>query len=465
MSRRTATRPEVRVGGFWLSSIVPQGWGELKHSTRLTGSWQASWAIPNTKTWRHPALVYGARVDIMLGPVVIWSGTLEEPDWDAGEFIALGACRDGETAMALDGSGNSSTVPNTVIDAAITRGVLSWTRVGDFGTTAVGDSTAGLVTIQSVLDAWAQKNNSRWVVNEQRQLIIVPVDETTPKWFIVPGSGVLGSTSQERADRVFVRYIDSTTGSRATASYPAATPAGGDERPKDLTDRGAMTSTQAVAEATAIWNELAGRNGFTNGWTLTSGQVTTTGGTTADGALVKAGDTVAALGLPDARGISHNTLVVLGDTDYDWEDDELSANPSGLAARDTDSVLEQVGNLAVDAMAAATNDHDGDAGWIALTSSIPGTIFAAYRVRGKECSVRLRATSVSFNAATDYAVVAAGGIPSAARPGDSGSWSGAVVGGVAGAIAVATDGSVIVRQDTGATRTGALGALFTYPIG
>lgn len=359
MSRRTATRPEVRVGGFWLSSIVPQGWGELKHSTRTNGGWQASWAIPNTKTWRHPALVYGARVEICLGPVVIWSGTLEEPDWDAGEFIALGACRDGETAMALDGSGNSSTVPNTVIDAAITRGVLSWTRVGDFGTTAVGDSTAGLVTIQSVLDAWAQKNGSRWVVNEQRQLIISPVSESTPKWFIVPGSGVLGSASEERADRVFVRYIDSTTGARATASYPASTPAGGIEKPKDLTDRGAMSSTQALAEATAIWNELAGRNGFTNGWTLTNGQITTVGGGTADGALVKAGDTVAALGLPDARGIAHNTLVVLGDTDYDWEDDELQANPTGIAARDTESVLEQVGNLAVDAMAAASGSNGG----------------------------------------------------------------------------------------------------------
>lgn len=355
MSRRTATRPEVRVGGFWLSSIVPQGWGELKHSTRLNGSWQASWAIPNTRTWRHPALVYGARVEICLGPIVIWSGTLEEPDWDGGEFIALGACRDGETAMALDGSGNSSTVPNTVIDAAIARGVLSWSRVGDFGTTAVGDANSGLVTIQSVLDAWAQKNNSRWVVNERRELVIIPLDETTPKWLIVPGSGVLGNASEERADRVFVRYIDSATGARATASYPASTPAGGIEKPKDLTDRGAMSSTQALAEATAIWNELAGRNGFTNGWTLTSGQVTTVGGATADLALIKAGDTVAALGLPDARGIAHNTLVVLGDTDYDWEDDELQANPNGLAARDTDSVLEQVGNLAVDAMAAANS--------------------------------------------------------------------------------------------------------------
>lgn len=83
MSRRTATRPEVRVGGFWLSSIAPQGWGQLEHSTRTNGSWQASWTIPIVRTWRHPALVYGAKVEVFLGPICIWSGTLEEPNWDS----------------------------------------------------------------------------------------------------------------------------------------------------------------------------------------------------------------------------------------------------------------------------------------------------------------------------------------------------------------------------------------------
>ena len=39
MSRRTVTRPEIRVGGFWLSSIVPQGWGRLRHATRRCTSW------------------------------------------------------------------------------------------------------------------------------------------------------------------------------------------------------------------------------------------------------------------------------------------------------------------------------------------------------------------------------------------------------------------------------------------
>lgn len=361
MSRRTATRPEVRVGGFWLSSIAPQGWGQLEHSTRTNGSWQASWTIPIVRTWRHPALVYGAKVEVFLGPICIWSGTLEEPNWDSGEFIALGASRDGEDAVAIDGSGNSSTNPNAVIDAAIARGVLSWTRVGDFGTTSVGQSNdgGGLVTIRSVLDAWAQENASRWVVNESRQLIAAPVDETRPTWHAMPGSGVLGSAAEERVDRVFVRYLDPTTGRRATASYPATTPASGIERPVDITDRGAKTPAQAASIAQDIWSDLQGRSGWTNGITLARGQATTPGGTEVDLALVRAGDTLRLLGVPDVRGVAQNTDVVIGDTDYNWEDDELQANPVGLAARDDTSVLEQVGNLAVDAAARAGGSGSG----------------------------------------------------------------------------------------------------------
>lgn len=354
MTRRTVSRPQVRVGGTWLTSIAPRGWGELEHSTRTNGAWEASWSIPIVGNWRHPALVRGARVEIYLGPIVVWSGTLEEPDWDAGTFVATGASRDSENALALDGSGNSSTAPNTVIDAAIARGVLPWTRVGDFGTAAVGDSNGGLVTITSVLDAWAQENNSRWYVNEQRQLVISPVTEATFDWLIVPGSGVMGSASDDRADRIAVRYISTTTGMRATAFYPASTPAGGVESPMDVTDRGGITPAVAATIAQAEWEKLQGRSGWTNGLTLTRGQVTTKGGTDADLAFIKAGQTMRLLGVPDARGLSQNTDVVIGDTSYDWTDDQVQLNPVGLAARDDESSLEYVGNLAATALVKST---------------------------------------------------------------------------------------------------------------
>lgn len=385
MTRRADTRPDILLGGrFWLSEIVPEesGWGSLKHSTRLNGSWQLSWSIPIVRDWRHPALVYGTSVDLYFGPACLWSGSLPEPNWDAGDFIALGACRQAENATAFDGSGNASTVPNTVIDAAIARGVLSWTRVGNFGTTSVGnpDNVGELVTVKSVLDAWAQANNSNWMVDEQRRLIIAPVDETTPDWYVVPGSGVLGSADDQRVDRVFARYIDSTTGLRTTASYPTVTPAGGIEGPIDITDRGAMTNAAATTIAQAEWSKLQGRSGWTNGLTLIGGQVTTPGDIDADLAFVRAGDTARLLGVLDVRGLAQNTDIVIGDTEYDWTDDECQVNPVGLSARDEESVLEQAKTLATDAMSMAgrstENFQKGKVGIAAQTIAAGGAATA-----------------------------------------------------------------------------------------
>ncbi|WP_436702468.1 hypothetical protein [Nocardioides sp. BYT-33-1] len=298
-------------------------------------------------------------MEIMYGPIVVWSGTLEEPDWDQGSFVASGASRDAETAMALDGAGASSTEPNTIIDAAIVRGVLSWTRVGNFGTTPIGDANGGLVTIRSVLDAWAQKNGSRWKVNRRRELVIEPID-ISPRWFIVPGAGFLGAASQDRVDRVFARFINSATGRRDTVSYPATTPSGGIESAVDLiAGRGAMTSAAALAEATNIWNQRQGLSSFTNGATVAHGQVAAKGGDAAELALIEAGESACMLGSPDPRGIARNTTFAIGETEYDWEDDEAQLNPADLAPRDTQGVLESVGNLALDAMAKASTSEGG----------------------------------------------------------------------------------------------------------
>jgi hypothetical protein len=376
MTRRTVTRPEVRVDGVWLTTIAP-AWGGLKTSTRVNGDWQMSFNIATEGKvghWRHPAIRFGARVEVFYGPIIVWAGTLTEPDWDSGEMVALGASRDAENAMSITAGGVATTIPNTAIDAAIARGVVSWTRLDSFGTTAVGvaDDGGGLVTLQSVLDAWAQENNSQWRVDRQRRLVIAPTSEATVDWFITPGSGVMGSADDERVDRVFVRYLASASGTLATASYPSTSPTGGIERPLDITDRGAMTSTKATSIAQAEWAKLQGRSGWTNGLTLTRGQVTTPGGVIADLFMVRAGQTVRLLGVPDPRGLAHNIDVVIGDTDYDATEDTIQINPVGRAARDQESALEQVGNLAVDAMKAATATTAGDT-FLGTESVLVGT--------------------------------------------------------------------------------------------
>lgn len=348
--RRGVTRPEVRVGGFWLSGLVSH-WGGLKHSTRTNGDWQASWSVALRHGQRHPALVRGARVEIYLGSICVWAGVLSEPDWESGEMVALGSSREGEQAPALTSGGKSTTKPNTGIDQGIARGVLTWTRIGDFGSTAVGndDDEGGIYSIRSLLDAWADENLSGWHVGPDRRLVVKVPTETDPAWFVVPGSGELGSADDDRVDRIFVRYQSSTNGRLATTSYPAASVVGGIEQTLDLTDRGRMTSTKATNIAQREWSKLQGRNGWTNGLTLTVGQVTTRGGIPADLALIRAGDAMRLLGVRDDRGLAHNTDVIIGETEYDWDEGSIQLNPVGMAARGETSVLEQVGEIAASA--------------------------------------------------------------------------------------------------------------------
>ncbi|KAB2809269.1 hypothetical protein F9L07_19705 [Pimelobacter simplex] len=349
---RNRFRPELRVGGYLLSGIVR--WDGLKHSGDLNGDVDLSARIIFKNDWRHPALRDKAPVELMRGSACLWAGTLVEPDWDAGTIGAVGASRDADNAMALDALGNASTKPNEVIDAAIARGALSWRRVGDFGNTEVGEPGSGLTTIRSVLDAWATKSGQTWHVDSRRRLIIIPAVETSINWLVTPGSGVLGASGTERVDVVFVRYTNKTTGRRDTASYPAVSPTRPNEEHKEIFDRGPLLPAEAVAIATGLWAENnSGRSGWTNGLKLARGQVTNLGGREADLAFIRAGQGMALRSVPDPRGLSRNTSIVLGDVEFDWEDGTIQANPKGLAAQDEQSALDSVAELASQALAQA----------------------------------------------------------------------------------------------------------------
>lgn len=352
-ARTPITRPEVRVGGWWMSGIAP--WGDLKTSTRLTGDWQASWSMirsPRKHLMRHPALVYGSTVEVMLGPVCVWCGSLTEPDWDSGEVIALGAPREAENAIALNAAGETTTKPDPAIDQAIARGVWNVTRGDDFGNTAIGegdDASSGSPSVARLLDAWAEDaDNGDWYVNRQRVVHAVTRDESEPLWYITPGAGEMGAADDERVDRVFLRFSDSTDGGALhTASYPATTPAGGIERGASVTNRGLITPTFAGKLAEGIWRKMNGHSGWTNGINVNRSQVTTRGGIAANLAFIKAGDAMRLLGVPDPRGLAHNLDVVIGETDYDWSAGTIQLNPVGLAARTFEAVLEETSPGAV----------------------------------------------------------------------------------------------------------------------
>jgi hypothetical protein len=346
-ARRPATGPEVWIDGYPMSGIAT--WGDLHTATRLVGDWQINWTMirsPYKRLQRHPALHSGASVEVRLGPIVVAVGALTEPDWDSGDLVALGAPREAEGALSLTSAGETTTKPNTAIDQAIARGAVDWTRGDSFGTTAIGeaDSTADIKSLARLLDAWADEDgNGQWRVGRDRVLRAVADDETDPAWFITPGSGEMGAADDERVDRMFVRFSDSTdSGNFHTASWPAVTPAGGIERGADITNRGQITPTRAQNIAKGIWSRLQGRNGWTNGMSVNRSQVTTPGGLAANLALIKAGDAMRLLGVPDPRGLDHHIDVVIGDTDYDWSEGTIQLNPVGLAARTFEAVLEDI---------------------------------------------------------------------------------------------------------------------------
>lgn len=341
------TRAEVYINGVPMSSIVP--WGSLHTKTYLKGDDEATWSVinlPNKVLQRHPALVYGASVDIRLGSSPIWCGVLTEPDWDAGELTAVGAPHEAEAAVCFNGSGQTTTKPNTAVDQAITRGALGWTRRDDFGATAVGnadDATTGLTYVDQLLDAWADENNSGWAISARRELVISGAPtESTPRWYITPGSGLLGAADDGRIDRVFVRYVSTATGNPlATASYPATTPQGGREAGVDITKRGPLSPTRATNVAQGMWAKLSGNSGWTNGLTLGRTQVATPGGLPARLEFMRAGDTAQLLGVPDPRSLAHHTDFVIGDTELDHDAGSIQINPTGLAKRSVQDVLTQ----------------------------------------------------------------------------------------------------------------------------
>lgn len=336
--RKRATRYEVWVDGLPLSSICT--YSDLRTSTRLIGDWQASWKVlrhrQRDQLIRHPAFREGAPVEVKLGPIVAWVGTFPEQDFRTGDMIALGAAREAEGALCFTGTGETTTKPNTAIAQAIARGAVNWIRRDDFGNTAVGqgdDASSSFSRLSELLDARCEELGQQWRIDRRRGLVLYTLDETDPTWLITPGSDDMGVAGDERVDRFFVRYISDAVGNPlATASYPASTPAGGFEKGAAITNRGPMSAAEAQTIAQSVWSKLEGRTGWTNGTNVTKSMITTKGDIPPELGLVKAGEAMRRLGAPDPRSLAKHVDVVIGETECEWDREQLQLNPVGMVS-------------------------------------------------------------------------------------------------------------------------------------
>lgn len=338
-------RPEILLGTgtnrVWLSDVA--GWGNLHIQTRWaeggSGPWEATWEMTLPPLYRPRGLTTDIRTEIYLGGEEVFPGRLPDTDWSAGEFSALGAVREGEEAVALTGAGNSTSTPDTAIDAAIARSALTWVRRTSISAASVAatDATDDLHFLQPLLDAYADGAGLYWGVNARRE-VFASANPTVPTWYIIPGAGELGTSTDRMVGKLYGRYIP-TSGNPATVTYGTGLP----EVPVDLTARGPMTSGQAQTILNGIGAKAIATKNFTNGLELDSSQIISPGGTPAALHRVRSGQMVRALALRDERNGLPWTDFVIGSSDWDVDGEVVSIVPVDAEQRDLSTFVEEVG--------------------------------------------------------------------------------------------------------------------------
>lgn len=333
---------QVRVGGHWLNSIGP--WGELEWSTRWpVGCLEASWRMDLPQGFQHPALRAGQLVEILDGPLVIWSGVLAQPDRSEWSFTATGLGREASGYLALDGAGNTTTNLDAAVDAAIARG-LPWIRRTSLAPVNANSdlTTESVNNLEQILDQIADNLGQRWAVHADHE-VTMSADPTEPTWHLTPGAVALGVSDDEYASTVFVRYSPAA-GTYETVSATDPNAQGGHrEYPADVTGMGTISTSKANNIALGILAKGKARLGWTNAIEATPFTLTTPGGTPADLSLVQARDVLRVHDVDDADLNGHTFIdIVAEEASYVDGEATIQLSPQGLVPRTLAAVQEDV---------------------------------------------------------------------------------------------------------------------------
>ncbi|WP_166390322.1 hypothetical protein [Nocardioides ochotonae] len=320
-------------------------WGSPVLTDRCPyGSRELAWEAPYSLHYRHPVLRKGAEVVAQVGPSRRWLGRLAELDWEAGDFVAEGAVRQGETALAKGPDGRGSTDLDEVIELAYERGAITWTTREEFGSLTTDEVSESTNSVLALLDAHAAEEGVNLAVSVDGLLYTEP-DPTEPKWMVTPGAGRLGVADED--------YWTSLTGvfSPAPGTYDTVTATDTTagvlvrEAAVDLTGRGYIGKAKAQQILDRLLAQGRVRNSWTNSITVTHGQVLSMGGTPVGLSVPRAGDRFHLAGLYDERGASASTEIVAEETVWDVAEGTLQIKPQGLAARDLASIVETMGGV------------------------------------------------------------------------------------------------------------------------
>lgn len=314
---------ELRINGFPATEIAAHS--PVTYETLADGGCgESSWTFSASVRLQHQALVTGALVRVMLGPVPVYTGVLTEPDRTSGECHAVGLSSAIRRYLALDGGLTRNLGP--AINRAIAMG---WpgSNPAPVAGTAAGSTTGNPVKVGDLLDDYAEQTGQRWGADHFGRLYMRP-DPTSPSWLATPEAAVFGITDESAPSSLIGRY---DTGAGYANTPNVGQP--GLEDAVDLTDRGVLTEAAAVA----ILNGMLVRQGelsWTNGTTLHREQITTSGGTPAGLTTVRAGQMVRANGLNyGVFGQAPWLDVVIGKTRYTTGEDKIYVEPVNTAPR------------------------------------------------------------------------------------------------------------------------------------
>jgi hypothetical protein len=321
----------LRINGYPATEIAahtPVTWETAADG----GSFSASWAFALTRRSNHQALRVGALVEVLCGPLPVWTGCLSEPDRTTWECSAYGLASAAKQYLALDSFGSNT----RDVGVAITQAQASGWQASNpqpVSGTASGDATGNPTNLAALLDEYSEELGQRWGVDGQGR-VFLQADPTTSRWLATPDASAFGSTDEDRASMLYGRFQDAGTGNYLTATAGSGAP----QRDVDLTARGGMSLAQAQAILQQMLARDLDRPAWTNGVTLQREQIQTSGGTPAFLPSVRAGQMVRTFGLSyGTPGLAND--VVIGKTKYTAGEDTIYVEPVNTAARTYTDVL------------------------------------------------------------------------------------------------------------------------------
>jgi hypothetical protein len=343
---------QVKCGGVWVGPVIG-ACGDLTYSHSWPGgSKEATWLMRATYGAHHTVLTRGKPVVIYQGGWPIWSGTMNEPDWNGSDvqLTASGLYRRAEDYLSLDGSDSLVDNPTTAGAAQITNG-LPYVLSSTVPNTALAAGTSDPPnTLAALFDAHALKGGMRWMVDATGTVWFF-ADPTSPSFFVQRGAADLGIADDSYASNLVMRYTN-TSGTYTTVVYPPRATVsayearyGHKEASEDMTSWGQVTAPYALNITTQLYTLTMSKPGFTNGIDVSADQLLTASGVPSDLALVGSqigGLMVRANGINDEVALTPWTDFVVGDTTYVEGASTRTINPIGLVARTPEDVMTEL---------------------------------------------------------------------------------------------------------------------------